>query len=631
MAFSLPLSRAVTYAVMGLLFITWLIEADFKRKFEQINNSKPLLLLLLFILIQITSLMWTTNMDSGLDDAKDTLYLLTIVILATSIKKEQIQTIITAFLAGMFISEIIAYGVFFELWEFKNATPQTPSPIMNRMEYSTYLAFTSVLFLNRILSKRHTIKHKLFLAFLFFAVTGNLFLATGRTGQVALIAGIVVLSIIHYRLTFKSILVSTLLLTIIFFTAYAFSDNFKERIAMAKGDIHNIQRMDFNSSWGIRVAYWIITSRVVKDKPFGNGLGDYELVVKNEIQSHPINYGLTKWWKEWASRHHPHNQYLLILLQTGFIGLAIYLLILFNIVRLKIPDTDLKELSILFLAVFMTACMAEPLLIKSYGRGLFILFVGLFTAFSIEPKDNIKSVNGAQYADVLPNIRSYFSNSETSIHKARNEIKIHAHKEDELVIKSFKIPNLLNKFIYTFIKSSKAERSYTNSIIITNFVPKPIGYIEFNKHGLLHDSYFVSEKFNFDFTIRKVLKKSDFPDREYLFAEFAYFTFLLHEKNILHLDYSAGNILIKEVDDRHIFKIVDINRMRFKNLSLDERLKNFYMLWAKDEDIKIIAGHYAELMNADKEYCINKAIYYSRRYKKFKNIKKRIKGKPVTD
>jgi len=241
----------------------------------------------------------------------------------------------------------------------------------------------------------------------------------------------------------------------------------------------------------------------------------------------------------------------------------------------------------------------------------------------------MKSVNDAQYADALLNIRSYFSNSETSIHKARNEIKIYKYKEDEFVIKSFKIANLLNKFIYTYLKSSKAERSYANSIRIADFVPKPIGYIEFKKHGLLHDSYFVSEKFNFDITIREVLHKSDFPDRENIFAEFANFTFLLHENNILHLDYSPGNILIKESDGRYIFKIVDINRMIFKNLSLDERLKNFCMLWAKDEDMKIIAGYYAELMSTDKEYCINKAIYYSRRNKKFKNIKKRIRGKPV--
>jgi len=33
-----------------------------------------------------------------------------------------------------------------------------------------------------------------------------------------------------------------------------------------------------------------------------------------------------------------------------------------------------------------------------------------------------------------------------------------------------------------------------------------------------------------------------------------------------------------------IFKIVDINRMEFKELTLQERLKNFSQLWAKNDD-----------------------------------------------
>ena len=82
------------------------------------------------------------------------------------------------------------------------------------------------------------------------------------------------------------------------------------------------------------------------------------------------------------------------------------------------------------------------------------MFGGRSIVFSIVQKVEMKSVNDAQYADVLLNIRSYFGNSETSIHKARNEIKIYTYKEDELVIKSFKIANLLNKFIYTYYSFS---------------------------------------------------------------------------------------------------------------------------------------------------------------------------------
>ena len=232
---------------------------------------------------------------------------------------------------------------------------------------------------------------------------------------------------------------------------------------------------------------------------------------------------------------------------------------------------------------------------------------------------------------LVKEIKVYFTDSAHSIHKARNEIKIINYENKELVVKSFKVPNFINKIVYTFLKDSKAKKSYDNSIKIIDFVPKPIGYVEFSKYGLISDSYFISENFNYDFTIRDPLTNDDFEDKEAIYKEFAKFTYQLHEQNILHLDYSPGNILIKKDEDGYIFKIVDINRMTFKELSLDERLKAFNMLWAKDDDMRIIAKEYAKLVNEDESYCVNKAIYYSQKNKDFKNFKKRLKGKKVVD
>ncbi len=237
----------------------------------------------------------------------------------------------------------------------------------------------------------------------------------------------------------------------------------------------------------------------------------------------------------------------------------------------------------------------------------------------------------SSFIDLIKNIKHYFIDSSNSIHKARNEIKIIKHEDKEIVVKSFKVPHLINKLVYTFFKDSKAKKSYDNSVKIIEFVPKPIGYIEFHKFGLIHDSYFVSENFKYDFTIREPLTNAIFEDKQKVFKEFAKFTYDLHEQNILHLDYSPGNILIKKDEDGYTFKIVDINRMTFKKLSLDERLKSFYMLWAKDEDMKTIVNEYAKLVNADESYAIKKAIYYSQKNKDFKNFKKRLKGKKVVD
>ncbi|OHE09066.1 MAG: hypothetical protein A2513_07150 [Sulfurimonas sp. RIFOXYD12_FULL_33_39] len=236
-----------------------------------------------------------------------------------------------------------------------------------------------------------------------------------------------------------------------------------------------------------------------------------------------------------------------------------------------------------------------------------------------------------RYNELLKDIKEYFDISHNSIHKARNEIKTIEFHSENLVVKSFKIPNIINKILYSFFRDSKAKKSYQNSIKIIGFVPKPIGYIEFKKFGLLSKSYFVSENFEYDFTIREPLINTNFLDKENLFKAFAEFTFKLHEEGIFHLDYSPGNILIKKEDEGYIFKIVDINRMEFKTLNLDERLKNFSKLWAKDEDLETIVKEYAKLSKSDESSCVKIALKYSQAHKDRKNAKKRLRGEAVVD
>ncbi len=236
-----------------------------------------------------------------------------------------------------------------------------------------------------------------------------------------------------------------------------------------------------------------------------------------------------------------------------------------------------------------------------------------------------------KYLNFIKDIKTYFSNSKNSIHKARNEIKIINYEDEELVIKSFKVPHIINKIVYTFFKSSKAKKSYDNSVKIIKYVPKPIGIIEFKSFGLLSDSYFISENFKYDFTIREPLLDTNFTDKEQIFKEFAHFSKELHDDGIFHLDYSPGNILIKKENGSFIFKVVDINRMQFMDLSINDRLKNFSKLWAKDEDLKIIIKEYLKLVDKDENTYMPIALKFSQAHKDRKNAKKRLKGKKVVD
>jgi len=71
--------------------------------------------------------------------------------------------------------------------------------------------------------------------------------------------------------------------------------------------------------------------------------------------------------------------------------------------------------------------------------------------------------------------------------------------------------------------------------------------------------------------------------------------------------------------------------MEFKELNINERLKNFNKLWANDEDIIIIAKEYAKIANEDENECVKIALKHNTMHKNKMNMKKRLKGQKVVD
>ena len=228
--------------------------------------------------------------------------------------------------------------------------------------------------------------------------------------------------------------------------------------------------------------------------------------------------------------------------------------------------------------------------------------------------------------ELLLNIKEFFTNSDKSIHKARNELKVIEYNNINTIVKSFKVPNIINQVVYSFFRGSKAKKSYEYSLKIGKFAPEPIGYIEFYSLFLLKESYFISEKFDYDFTIREPLLEKDFKERETIFKAFARFTLELHEHNIFHNDYSPGNILIKKEGKEYIFKVVDVNRMKFFIMGEEDRAKNFSKLWADDDILVTMADEYSKHYQCSEAFT-SRVLYHSNKNKSVKNFKKKLKGK----
>jgi serine/threonine protein kinase len=230
------------------------------------------------------------------------------------------------------------------------------------------------------------------------------------------------------------------------------------------------------------------------------------------------------------------------------------------------------------------------------------------------------------YKDFVLNIEKYFSEKNKILQDKRNKIIQIDYNNKKYVIKSFKIPHIINKIAYTFFRDSKAKKSFNNSLTISNFTPKPIGYIEFKKFGLINKSFYICEEFDYDFTIRELLFDDNFNNKKDILKEFASFTNQLHKKGIYHLDYSPGNILIKKIDKNFEIKVVDVNRMKFIDFDIETRAKNFAKIWLKDNDLEYIIKEYTKLNDINYNEIIDIALDYSRKHKEKKNFKKRLKG-----
>lgn len=237
-------------------------------------------------------------------------------------------------------------------------------------------------------------------------------------------------------------------------------------------------------------------------------------------------------------------------------------------------------------------------------------------------------------------IEKKFSSSGTVLHNQRNIVKqftinncsLNTATADTtqtitIVVKSFKIPHPIQGWIYAHWRPSKASRSFEYAKKLQSLgidTHRPLAYSETFEQSKLRQSYFFSELVDHDFTIRDILNQGDDADLD-IIKQFTAFTYAMHKKNIVHLDHSPGNTLVKKHHNGYHFAIIDINRMQFKPVSLRDGLKNLSKLSNNLNIIRCIAHCYAKHTRTDPNKCYHILCQYQRKERLFIARKKRIK------
>ncbi len=196
----------------------------------------------------------------------------------------------------------------------------------------------------------------------------------------------------------------------------------------------------------------------------------------------------------------------------------------------------------------------------------------------------------------------------TSIHQGRNELRVMEYNGQRLVVKSFRRPHLVNRFVYGTWRASKAKRSYDNAMLLLGLgigTPQPVGY--YNVRGFLglsfNRSYYVS--LCSPCTHRyEDLFSGQFNYAEEVFRAIGRLTAKLHENGLAHKDYGRANILFERQEDGSILlDLVDLNRMAVGPLDIQAGCKNFERLPATPQMHRWMAEEYAALRGFDAEEC----------------------------
>ena len=213
----------------------------------------------------------------------------------------------------------------------------------------------------------------------------------------------------------------------------------------------------------------------------------------------------------------------------------------------------------------------------------------------------------------------------------RNVVKAFSTQWGEWIVKSYKIPSLFQRFVYTYFRQTKAARAYCYSFRLRSMgldVPKPVAFIELSKGRLFSRGFFIYEKCNDPFVYNRLVGVENF-DKELAYAV-AGFLAEIHAKGVKHGDLNLTNILYRREDGYYHFTIIDVNRCKFKKRLTKEDCYNDLRRVTHDHRLyDCIIAKYASLRGWSPEKAVARAEKSLNKFEAGESIKsvfKKIKS-----
>jgi len=336
--FVIPFSTAVGSFISLLILMFFVINGNYKEQITKLKNNNVILALVLFTTLHLIGLLWSQDMESGVNILKKQWKFLLVPILMLYIRKEYQSYYIYTFIVAMSISVLFSYGIWFEIISpVKYSTIHNPTPFMSHVTYNPLLSVAIYFVASYAIStEKHSTTIKITHILLFISMSINMFITGGRSGQIMFFFSLVLIIFQYLKYSILTKIVSSIALFLVAFSiAYSISDTFEDRINNAA---HGIMHFELDSDYSVsyntttRIAWTINGFYIFADYPlFGVGTGDLRSAMDVEIKSNSPSL---------SSTDNPHNMYILVLVQFGIIGMLSLLYIFYTQIKFSIANND---------------------------------------------------------------------------------------------------------------------------------------------------------------------------------------------------------------------------------------------------------------------------------------------------
>jgi len=378
LAFSLPLYRAWVSLATALILLLWFFQDHLKNRATKLKHHPLTLAILLFLALNLLSLLWSEDPAGGFEYWRKYLYLLLAPAVASSLRPNFARRALIAFLSATALSVAMMPVVIIGNLHIRHIHPGNPAATMSHLDYSLVLAVAGVLILVHL---GHTImrrRQRILWALLFAVVLGGLLLNIGRSGQFAFVATLAVLGpFLLRRRSWPVRAVALALVATALFASYFAVTPFRQRVESAVLELHDAvveHRIDTNQ--GKRVAAMVVALDIVESHPvLGTGIGGNMPEFRRLLETdYPQFRDAVGWYP------HLHNQYIQVTTELGFVGLIVLLTIFGTLVTGKFRNIEFQSAAVAVGSVYFFACFADPFLHKQLPLALFALAAGIIAS-----------------------------------------------------------------------------------------------------------------------------------------------------------------------------------------------------------------------------------------------------------